>query len=193
MSQSPKSRKRIYLINRDFQLRYSYTAACVGVVSTLVTAAVLLYPLYVFEILRIPRFLPWPILAGMALAAVINISLIGFMGIFITHKIAGPMYSLVRSFRRIEMGYWAGHLTIRDGDDLKYMVRNFNQLIDGLVEIGRQDVAFIDEIQEKLSNSDAASQQEGLALLQDLHQRISDRLEEGKFEGQQQAESGEPV
>ncbi len=191
MSQTAKHRKRIYLINRDFQLRYSYTAACVGIVSTLVTAIVLLYPLYVFEILRIPRFLPWPILGIMVVAAIINISLIGFMGIFITHKIAGPMYSLVRSFRKIEMGRWAGHLTVRDGDELKYVIRNFNQLIDGLVEIGRQDVSIIDEVLSKLSSDEPTSRQDGISQLQNLRLRVAERLEEGRVEGQQQPETGD--
>ncbi len=47
------------------------------------------------------------------------------------------MYALVRCFRRIEVGRWAGHLKVRDSDDLKYLVRNFNQMVDGLVYTAR--------------------------------------------------------
>ncbi len=68
-----KPSKRIYLINRDFQLRYAYAAVFVGLMSTIVTTTVLLYPLYKFEIVRIPQFLPLPIMSAMVAAALINV------------------------------------------------------------------------------------------------------------------------
>src|SRR6186997_212279 len=98
-----KPTKRIYLINRDFQMRYTLAAVVVGLLSTILTLIILLVPLYTFEILQIPRFLPLPIFGIMAMAAFVNILSVGLMGVFITHRIAGPMYSLVRSFRRIEL------------------------------------------------------------------------------------------
>jgi methyl-accepting chemotaxis protein len=176
-----KPRKRIYLINRDFQLRYSMAAAVVGLVSTALTATVLLFPLYQFEILRIPRFLPLPILAAMGCAALLNILLVGLLGVFITHRIAGPMYSLVRNFRRIEMGLWAGHLRIREGDDLRYVVRNFNQMVDGLVHTARTDVAEIAEVESELSRVNA--EPAVVARVHALKRRFEQRLKEGPVEG----------
>lgn len=183
MAKSTKPRKKMYLINRDFQLRYSFAACIVGVVSTCSTAIVLLYPLYVFEILRIPRFLPLPILIGMGSAVLINVFLVGLLGVFITHKIAGPMYSLVRSFRRVEMGRWAGHLKIRDGDDLRYVVRNFNQMVDGLVMTGRQELSLIDELIEDLNQSNGSSH--SLETLKSIKSRWQERLSDtGDVEGE---------
>lgn len=176
-----RPRKKIYLINRDFQLRYSLAAVIVGVATTLLSACVLLYPLYTFEILRIPRFLPWPVLIGMGLAAFLNVAMVGLLGIFITHRVAGPMYSLVRCFRRIEMGQWAGHLRIREKDDLRYVVRNFNMLVDGLLAQGRSDVLALDDVIEKLETGKDA----GLVLtsLIELRDTINDRLKEKPLEG----------
>jgi hypothetical protein len=182
-----RPRKKLYLINRDFQLRYSLAAAGVGIGTTLLSACVLLYPLYAFEILRIPRFLPLPVLLGMFLATILNVGMVGLLGIFITHRIAGPMYSLVRCFRRIEMGQWAGHLRIREKDDLRYVVRNFNVLVDGLLAQGRADVAVLDDVIDKLESG--AETGTVLTAVINLRDSINDRLKERPVEGQVLADS----
>ena len=143
-------RKKLYLVNRDFQLRYTGVAVIVGFASTVLTVLLILFPLYQFEILRIPRFLPWPILAMMAVAALANIFLVGILGIFITHRIAGPMYSLVREFRKIEEGSWAGQMRQRDGDDMRYVVRNFNAMLASLTERLHQDINALKSAEEQL-------------------------------------------
>jgi len=166
----PLKRKRIYLINRDFQLRYTMSAVVVGLVSTLLTSVVILAPLYTFKILRIPDFLPLPVLSGMVLAALINILLVGLMGIIITHKIAGPMYSLVRQFRRVEAGYWNSPLRLRQSDELKFVVRNFNEMLAAVVKDSSEDLTKIEGLM--LTEQDPNRRQ----LLQDLHETIQRRL-----------------
>ena len=107
------TRKSMVLINRDFQFRYAGAAVGVGVLSTVISAVLILYPLYTFEILRIPKFLPLPILISMVVAALLNITLIGLIGVYVTHSIAGPMYSVVREFRRVESGDWTSTMRQR--------------------------------------------------------------------------------
>lgn len=185
MTDVKKPSKRIYLINRDFQLRYAFAGAIVGIISTLLTLILILVPLYQFEILRIPAFLPLPMLTAIGFAALANVILIGFLGIFITHRIAGPMYSLVRHLRKVELGCWAGHMRIRDNDDLRYLVRNFNQMVDGLVAIGRQDLASLNEIiqlAENMTESHPASN-DLLSKLRSLKQVYEVRLTETSLEG----------
>ena len=174
MSGPTKPRKRIYLINRDFQLRYSLAAAAVGVASTALTAVLFLFPLFQFEIIRIPRFLPWPILAAIGLAALLNVFLVGLLGVFITHRIAGPMYALVRCFRRIEMGRWAGHLRVRDGDDLRFLVRNFNTMVDGLIRTGQDDLVLLDQLEKAAESGDL---EEVKQKLHTLTSRFKERME----------------
>ena len=78
-----RPKQRLYLINRDFQLRYAWAVIWIGLLSTVVTSTVILIPLYEFQILRIPKFLPAPILLAMLLAVVLNILLLGFMSVHI--------------------------------------------------------------------------------------------------------------
>lgn len=169
-----KSAKRIILVNRDFQLRYAGAAVGVGLITTSLSVFVTLFPLYVFEILRIPRFLPWPILAGMGIALVINVASVFGMGIVITHRIAGPMYSIVRHLRRIGLGFYGYHMRIRDGDDLRYVVRNVNDMIDSLKFLTKQDLYSIDKATKLAEGGDLAALKQELL---EFRQRIAERLE----------------
>lgn len=177
----PPKRKKLYLVNRDFQMRYTGAAVVVGLMSTLLTITLILFPLYQFEILRIPRFLPWPILMMMAAAAMVNILLVGVMGIFITHKIAGPMYSLVRHFRMVEEGAWGGVMRQREGDDMKYVVRNFNGMITAIQDQLKSDSTELGGILSELKVDEsplATDSRKALAeRLATLKQSIDLRLE----------------
>jgi len=170
-------RKRIYLVNRDFQLRHTKSAVIIGLMSTALTALVILFPLYEFKILRIPKFLPWPVLTSMGLAAVINIGIVAFMGIMVTHRIAGPMYSLVRSLRRVAMGRFDRLMGQRDGDELKFVVRNFNDMLQGLQSMTARDLETLSQFREKLKPLERDKDGETLAAeLDALVARLGQRL-----------------
>jgi len=132
---------------------------------------IVIVPLFTFEILKTPKFLPTPILIGMILAGIVNVCLILAMGIFVTHKIAGPMYSLVRSFRMITEGDYTQKVNIREGDDLKYVVRNFNEMADALKERCVDDR---DAVAEVLNDQKLPEESRG--KLQQLLERYELRL-----------------
>ena len=138
-------RKKLYLINRHFQFRFMWLAVMVGLFSTLLTTIIILYPLFVFRILRIPEFLPLPILGVMALAALVNIALISFLTITVTHRVVGPLYNLVRNMRRFESPHWNGHIRVREKDELQYVMRNFNNMIDCIVGTVSKDLETLQE------------------------------------------------
>jgi hypothetical protein len=149
---SKRIEKRLILINRDFQLRYVSVAVGLGIVTSVLSAILILYPLFQFEILRIPRFLPWPILSMMIFAALLNVAIIAIVGLYITHRIAGPMFALVRAFRRVENGGWQTELKVRSGDDLLYVVRNFNEMVSGIGQLASKDADALFEIAQKCTD-----------------------------------------
>ena len=153
----------------------------VGLLSTVLTTTLILYPLYQFEILRIPRFLPIPILSVMGIAALLNMGLVAFMGILLTHRIAGPMYSLVRHFRRIEDGRWYGQMRVREGDDMKYLVRNFNAMLESINQQTHVDFEKLRQVRELLVAtewSDAEKVSRALMEIKALDERLRGRLHE---------------
>ena len=154
-------RKKLYLINRHFQFRFMWLAVTVGLFSTILTTIIILYPLFVFRILRIPEFLPLPILGVMALAALVNIALISFLTITVTHRIVGPLYNLVRNMRRFESPRWNGHIRVRDRDELQYVMRNFNNMIDCIMAALNKDLDLL-----RKTNSNTPEMQQLTATLQ---------------------------
>lgn len=173
------SKHRIVVVNRDFQFRYTGAAVLVGLLSTILTSTLILYPLYQFEILRIPQFLPLPILLVMATAAALNMGLVAFMGILLTHRIAGPMYSLVRQFRRVEEGRWYGQMKVREGDDLKYLVRNFNAMLESINRQTHLDFEKLRQLRGVLVSSewsDAEKVSRALLEIKSLDERLRGRL-----------------
>ena len=172
-----KQRKTMILINRDFQFRYAGAAVIVGVISTIVSSLVILYPLYVFEILRIPKFLPAPILLSMLFAAFINIAMVALIGVYVTHAIAGPMYAIVREFRKVEQGDWTSKMRQRKNDDLRYLVRNYNAMMDALRNQGNYEYEELTKLRALIEKSSCDEKSELLEVVSMMEDRWCDRLE----------------
>lgn len=150
MQQDTKRRfQRIYLINRDFQMRYARLGVLVAIGSTVLTLFLVLYPLFELRLLRFPNFLPNPFLFGIGFAAVLNLALIAVFTVLMTHKVAGPMFSLVRHMRDVQAGHYSGEMRARAGDDMKFVVRHFNEMVEALRLQTAQD-------QDKLESLTAA-------------------------------------
>ena len=109
-------------------MRYVRLAVFVGFVSTLLTIFLVVFPLFQFGILRFPNFLPTPFLIGMALAALVNFFIVGLGTVMLTHRVAGPMFSLVRQMRTLEIGNLRASLRVREKDDFKFVFRHFNEM-----------------------------------------------------------------
>ena len=171
--QAPKG-KRLYLINRDFQLRYTRLAVVVGLVSTALTLFLILFPLFWFRIVRYPNFVPVPFLWAIGAAAVLNVLIVAFLGIMITHRIAGPMFSLVRHIRMMQSGRAVAPLKVREGDDLKYVVRNYNELMQYLYDRTARDKDRVDALIDQLRSAGgpATALAEAETLAAELKQRL---------------------
>ncbi|MCX6127855.1 MAG: hypothetical protein NTX25_02175, partial [Proteobacteria bacterium] len=105
--------------------------------------------------------------------------LVAFMGILLTHRLAGPMYSLVRQFRRVEEGRWYGQMKIRDGDDMRYVVRNFNAMLESLNKQAHMDFDKLRQVRELLVSeyiSDPDKVSKTLIELKVLDERMRERL-----------------
>ncbi len=137
--------QKIILVDRALQFRYARLGMGVGFFSALLTGFLILYPLYYFKILVLPTFLPLPILLMMSSGILLNIMLIGFFTVSISHRIAGPVYSFVKKFRELQVGaFRQAHVALRSTDDLIFMQRHFNETVDALIAMTQKDLDFVD-------------------------------------------------
>ena len=102
------------------------------------------------------------------------------MGIFITHRIAGPMFALVRHFRVIQTGRLTPPLRVRASDELKYVVRNFNDMLEYLLKVTARDKAVLDDAAARLTKAGADA--ETIGMLTALSAEYAVRLVGGRTE-----------
>lgn len=165
-----KAAAKIYLVDRGFQVKLALKGAVIGLVSSIFGLAVVWYPLHLFERLPLGMTLPPVIYAVIALAVIANIAAIVSFGIRISHRVAGPVYSIVRHMRRVEEGEKVGLLKARQSDDLKYLVRNYNNLLVGLELSRAEQVKELTAIHKALKAEahDANDRREALGRLEAL-------------------------
>jgi hypothetical protein len=177
-TQANRPPKRMYLVNREFQMRYVRIAVVVGLCSTILTMLLILYPLFHFQVLRFPNFLPLPFLLGMMAASILNFLAVAMVSIIITHRVAGPMFALVRQFRLLQFGRLNATLKVRDSDDLKFVVRNFNEFVEYLIRTPQRDEATARKIAEGLARgaADPAAAAEAQRLAAALADELAGRI-----------------
>lgn len=177
--------KKIFLVNRDFQFRYTFAGLAAGCVSTLITATAILYPLYAFKILTIGIYLPWPIFVAMGAAVFFNILVQFAFGILLTHKVAGPMFSLIKNIRKLAAGQWNLKMQTRAGDDLQMIVRHLNELSENMVRATQADLNHLAIISEAIVAMECNPIQKSALMksIDELSQRMSARIDSPKSSG----------
>jgi methyl-accepting chemotaxis protein len=76
------------------------------------------------------------VVGGLSLLVV----LIGLLGIFITHKVAGPIYKMKRLLKEVGQGKLTFYGGLRKGDELVHFFETFQQMVDSLKERQRIEV-----------------------------------------------------
>jgi nitrate/nitrite-specific signal transduction histidine kinase len=163
--------RRHYFINKKLQVKYILLTIAFLLVYTLLFVCLLLAP-YIYSLtVNIPleeqaqaaRMLLnlhnsiWPILG-------VVILIMSFMTIYITHRIAGPVYRLKSILDEVAGGNLDIHLNLREKDDLKELAGKMNRLIDDLrTVVGTLDdgdaalTACLKEIEQKIETKEIDS------------------------------------
>ena len=131
-------KRRIYYIEKKFQTKYllltiflllTYTFAFIIIIFSpyMLTLYLDFYSLSekaeAARTLLLLHSTVWPGIGGIIL-------LFGAVSIFITHKIAGPLYRLKKSLFMITEGNLDVKVKLRKGDDLKDLAEHVNILVD---------------------------------------------------------------
>ena len=142
----PKKVRSIFIINRPFQLKYALLLTLSsGFIAVLFSIHIVYFCNQYFKI-----FLPNlnlndnPALRSFIYGEQLRISIylivlilllmvfMFFMGVVITHKIAGPMLVLKRKMMDIASGDFSARIRLRRNDEFKDMQDSFNEMADAL-------------------------------------------------------------
>ena len=181
-------KRRKFFIDKQFQLKYIL----------LVIFMLLLYTIFFVVTLFLPQLLPFifnsPITEQARAAEIlllyhknvwpavfIVIPLFGFFSIFITHKIAGPVYRLKQKLEQMAVWNLNTTLKLRTGDDLQDLAECVNLLSEELKDFVNDMQSSFDAISENIvkveakiasKDIDESKGKETILMLEDCRKRL---------------------
>ncbi len=181
--------RRIFLINKKFQLRFSLF------VCSWIIGLSLIYPFVIRELFeQVLHFAAKdPMGPSMAVleerrsqfmtlliaAESVFIGMTFLIMIFVSHRIAGPLYKLSRFFKEAGAGNLREELRFRKHDHFKNLADEYNQMIKGLRGLFDQNrgsaEAAIARIEHAIQHTDAVARidlEQALASLHEISGRI---------------------
>ena len=137
----PRLKRKQFIVARRFQVKYA------GVILLLMflTAGFCSYAIYYTTMIsfgeKLANVYPQGQLVSIVnsvnfriLVSIIVISpLVGFLGIYLSHKIAGPIYRIERFLNDMVKGDLSSRITLRKGDEMVSLADSVNVLADSVV------------------------------------------------------------
>jgi len=165
------NRRRNYFIKKEFQLRFILRFCLLVVLTAFISSAVIYHfssqsVTTVFEDSRI-EIKPSTefIMPGLLLSIFISVILVGSATIavvmFLTHRIAGPLYKIEKSLERVSKGDLSFEVAFRSNDEMIKLAESFNMATGGLngllkdlkADLGRVEAA-LDRLKSAVSEED---------------------------------------
>jgi hypothetical protein len=138
------TRRRHYLIDKNLQINFTILLIMIGVINAVFFGfifylfsqhiAMVYKPLLIDTVIQenvvqFKNFILWrTILFGIAFECILII----LLGIFFSHRIAGPLFKISRSLREIAQGRNPGLIKLRKDDMLKNFAETVNEMIISL-------------------------------------------------------------
>ncbi|OGF50346.1 MAG: hypothetical protein A2044_01020, partial [Candidatus Firestonebacteria bacterium GWA2_43_8] len=140
-------RQQIY-INTDLQIKMSIFLIIIVTIEVILFGGIFYYALsmsqkvtdniYRFYVLLLCSFV------GMTL---LNI----FLGVFLSHKIAGPIYAFEMRIKNITNGDVSNFVDLRQGDMLRDFETSFNEMMHAIRKAVAEDRKTLDSVHKKIS------------------------------------------
>jgi methyl-accepting chemotaxis protein len=138
MSPEPPYKRRQYLVDRGYQLRFVsrvfLVVLLVAVVSSLISTAMLWVNMY-----RPDLESHTPLIASLIAVAttllielLLAIPIVFYLGIRQSHRIVGPMSRIKKMLEAIGTGDFSQRITLRQGDALEDLAKSLNLMAEAL-------------------------------------------------------------
>lgn len=139
------AKRSVFIVNRPFQIKYSLLFAMGGVLIAILFCAHIFYFLNEYLQVVIPDYADHPQVYDFIMSEkrkimlylIVIVSLLGcflfFMGVVLTHKIAGPIMVIKRRMADVERGDFGAQVRLRKGDEFKDLADSFNNMLNSLI------------------------------------------------------------
>jgi nitrogen fixation/metabolism regulation signal transduction histidine kinase len=116
------------------------------------------------------RMMIWSLVAGLAMMVV----LIGMLGIYFTHKVAGPVFKMKKLLRQVGEGNLHVEARLRKGDELQDFFDAFTQMIAGLRKFEK---AQLDELESAMGALARGQKDDAVASVGRVHEAVKQAIE----------------
>ncbi len=182
-------KRKIYLIDPKFQLRMSIYICFFVFISSLI------YPFTIYDL--ISQFMQFaahyaPDLSKtmaskrQSLILILALWQLGFttlvfiIGIFFTHKIAGPIFKMKKHLRMIREGQVTEDLHFRKGDHFQDLAVEFNKTMHKIRDEYKKDFTYLSEVNTYINNLALVVPDDKRPVLNEINQKLRDI--QNKFE-----------
>jgi methyl-accepting chemotaxis protein len=154
-------RRRTFLIDRKFQVKYTLVIVAVGVVVSFLLGFFIIQKtrensalLQMDQVLaeQVQKFDNFAIYYLAGFVVVMAVALF-FWGIFITHRVAGPIFIISRYLREIGEGEAPRTRPLRRGDELKEFFDTFSFMLSGLKRKHVEEAEVLDKAVAEIQKS----------------------------------------
>ncbi len=178
-------KRSTFIIDKDFQIRF-----CL-IVTSLVFLSSLIFPVIFIDFLE-EMILAHPELASavkdykanlimiMLPIQLVFIGVVFIFMIFVTHKIAGPMYKLKEHLAGIREGEEARPLTFRQGDYFEDVAEEVSRYIATVRENQETDFEYLEEVTAYIENLSPAIPDDKRPVLKEISRRLNDIVDRYK-------------
>ena len=148
-----------YLIHPKFQLMFSSSLVLIALIAALIVGILIRKLIYANNLIFVkynvhlqPEFLSLlakerhlVLIIWIGSFLVISVFLF-FAGIFLSHKMAGPLYALTREMTKLKNGDYTAYLGLRRRDEFKELKIPFNQWVEMLRTMTEDDIEHISQL-----------------------------------------------
>jgi len=133
-----------YIINPAYQLRYIFWLTSSGLILVALNAWIA-YSYIKENYLTLVDLSPMTdeakdqlyselrhLVLAISSSSLLFLILISVLGIFLSHKTAGPLYAFKRIFEEISQGETRKRLRLRPGDEFQDVAESFNKMMDSI-------------------------------------------------------------
>ena len=149
--------RNIFIINPSFQYKFSF------IICSLVFLGSIIYPITIFDIMnKLIALQPEltehinnsrvSLLSVLAIIQFAFIALVFVICIFLTHRIAGPMYKLSQYLSDVRSGDAKHPLYFRAGDNFHEVADDVNETIDYFKTQHTEDFQYLSEVSTYIQN-----------------------------------------
>jgi methyl-accepting chemotaxis protein len=130
-------RRKKKLIDPSYQIRYILYLAGIASLECVLVAAIVI--LTVFGMIDVSPegharlFIRTITVLGLALAGLNLLNML--LGLFLSHRISGPLYRLRTSMQKAKAGDFSQVMRLRVSDEFQSLKESFNEMVEGLRDI----------------------------------------------------------